>query len=82
MGTIDRALGILPVRCLVSQNDAQQGAVHSDVAIVVDEAELPNLVHEEADSLAAGTNRNYRFGVSTLLLVVLLATAALFYISG
>ena len=30
---------------------------------------------------AAGINRNFRFGVSTLLLVMLLASAALFYMS-
>jgi hypothetical protein len=31
--------------------------------------------------MAAGTNRNFRFGVSTLLLVMLLASAALFFMS-
>ena len=38
---------------------------------------------EKSSSLrkAAGINRNFRFGVSTLLLVMLLASAALFFMS-
>src|SRR5271168_1219227 len=35
---------------LVAQHDAQQGAVDFQVAVVFDETQLPELVHEMADA--------------------------------
>jgi len=68
-----------------SRYDGLKAVWASDWLERVESAKSDATKAEEKSSrlrIAAGTNRNYRFGVSTLLLVVLLATAALFYISG
>ena len=41
---------------LVVQDDVQQGRVHLDVAVIANESELAETVHEEADARPRGAN--------------------------
>ena len=40
----------------IAQQDAQQGAMDLQVTVVLDEAQLPELVHEVADTRARSTD--------------------------
>ncbi len=42
---------------LIVENDAQQRAVDDHIAVVLDEAQLPKLVHEKADTRPRGADQ-------------------------
>jgi hypothetical protein len=47
-------LALRGVRVLVVQNNVEQGAVHLQAAVIVDETELPEFIHEKIHTAARG----------------------------